>query len=322
MLRSKVSTIITAHNRPQFLKEISLPSVLSQNYPDFECIIVDDSFDNAVSKVVAEFQKNDARIKYFKIAPDQELGAALVYGITHAEGEYIGFLDDDNGYQPDFMTQCVAKLNELPKEFGGVTTGAIVVYGDHREYAVPSMSNSFYIPIGDCWLLKREVFFDKGILPDARLTADYDADLGIRFFEHYKAFIIEEPLNIRYAWKKSFGKHLHATSPSEKRLRNQEIYFDKNLPIFQARANKSELSFFYRTAGRNYCLVGKASRGLPLLWQAFINKPGARGLLNVLAALLGSRVYKFYFALEAEARHFVLSHFVNRVPLKYKKLTA
>lgn len=93
---------------PAMLKE-AIDSVLGQTYKDFELIIVDDGSDSSIEPVVRQISE-DTRINVFGIK-HSGLGAALNYGISKAEGEYIARLDDDDMMLPARLEKQVEYLD-------------------------------------------------------------------------------------------------------------------------------------------------------------------------------------------------------------------
>lgn len=87
-----ISVVIPLYNKEASIAQ-SLKSVLSQEYDDFEVVIVDDgSTDGSVDVVEA---MNDPRIRLIK----QENGGpskARNTGVKNAKGEWILFLDADD----------------------------------------------------------------------------------------------------------------------------------------------------------------------------------------------------------------------------------
>ena len=75
----------------------TVDSVLAQNYPHFEVIIVDDGSTDDTQQVVRNTYSNVPQIRYF-YKQNEERGAARNFGLKHAKGEYALFFDSD-----DFM---------------------------------------------------------------------------------------------------------------------------------------------------------------------------------------------------------------------------
>lgn len=95
-----VSIIMPCHNGEKYLSE-SINSVISQNYEDWELLVIDDlSEDNSV-QIIKDFEKKDIRIKYLK--NNDHTGKPYSprnFGIAHAGGRYIAFLDCDDKWLP------------------------------------------------------------------------------------------------------------------------------------------------------------------------------------------------------------------------------
>jgi len=75
--------------------ERTVNSVLSQNFKDFEIIIVDDGSTDNTEQLTARLFSNYGRIRYFK-TNNRERGAARNYGLLKARGKYVCFLDSDD----------------------------------------------------------------------------------------------------------------------------------------------------------------------------------------------------------------------------------
>ena len=103
-----ISVVIPLYNKEASIAQ-SLKSVLSQEYDDFEVVIVDDgSTDGSVGVVEAI---NDPRIRLIK----QENGGpskARNTGVKNAKGEWILFLDADDELEPDALEYFAKNINK------------------------------------------------------------------------------------------------------------------------------------------------------------------------------------------------------------------
>lgn len=88
----KFSIIIPTYNRANLIG-ITLKSVLSQDYSDYEVIVVDDGSTDNTEDVVKSFGENN--ITYIK-TNNRERGAARNTGAESAKGDYLYFLDSDD----------------------------------------------------------------------------------------------------------------------------------------------------------------------------------------------------------------------------------
>lgn len=90
----KISIIIPVFNVEQYIEEC-LNSVLLQTYKDYEIILVNDgSTDNSLN-ICYKFQELHDSIKIYN-KKNGGLSSARNYGILHATGEYLIFLDPDD----------------------------------------------------------------------------------------------------------------------------------------------------------------------------------------------------------------------------------
>lgn len=98
-----------------------MESVLAQTYENFEAILVDDGSTDASGKMCDEYAKKDARISVYH-KPNGGLADARNYGVAHAKGEYIAFVDSDDYVTEDY----IAYLYELLE-----TSGAEISSGSY-----------------------------------------------------------------------------------------------------------------------------------------------------------------------------------------------
>ena len=88
----KVSVIVPIYNSERYLKRC-IDSLISQTLTEMEFILINDGSTDSSDSIISEF--NDSRIKYFKRS-NHGIGATRNFGIDHASGEFIGFLDSDD----------------------------------------------------------------------------------------------------------------------------------------------------------------------------------------------------------------------------------
>lgn len=93
-----VSVIICAKNEAENIENF-LPSILEQDYPEFEVIVINDASSDHTLEVIEEFQKTDPRIKIVDVQNNEAFWAnkkyALTLGIKKARYEYLLFTDAD-----------------------------------------------------------------------------------------------------------------------------------------------------------------------------------------------------------------------------------
>lgn len=89
-----VSIIVRTHRRPAMLRE-ALRSLAHQTYPKLEIVVVEDGEDTARSLIEREFGHLSG-LRYLATGEPVGRSRAGNLGLATAQGEWLGFLDDDD----------------------------------------------------------------------------------------------------------------------------------------------------------------------------------------------------------------------------------
>jgi glycosyltransferase involved in cell wall biosynthesis len=111
MNNPKVSIIIPAYNGASFIGD-TIRSVLSQTYPHFELIIVDDASPDYTKDVVGQFK--DPRVKYLLHDGNKGSAVARRTGLHASSGEIIAYLDQDDLFHPEKLQRHVEIYRDDP----------------------------------------------------------------------------------------------------------------------------------------------------------------------------------------------------------------
>jgi GT2 family glycosyltransferase len=103
----KFSVVTISCNQRQYLEE-ALNSVLAQDYPALEYIVVDPGSTDGSRELIQAFAGRLARVIF---EPDQGAADGLNKGFQHASGDIFGFLNSDDVLLPGAITS-VAQLFE------------------------------------------------------------------------------------------------------------------------------------------------------------------------------------------------------------------
>ena len=109
-LMPAVSVIIPTYNRANFITE-AIVSVLAQDYPDMEIVVIDDGSDDDTEVILRPY-KNKIRYLY---QDNKGLGEARNRGIKEAHGKYIALLDSDDLWLPDKLHLQIACMEAKPE---------------------------------------------------------------------------------------------------------------------------------------------------------------------------------------------------------------
>lgn len=106
-----VSIIVPCYNNSRYLRS-TISNILSQNYKNIECIIVDDGSTDNTEEIGKQLETSDSRVRYLK-KNHAGVAAARNYGINHAKGGWIQQLDADDILHVDKIRSHMAQLSDL-----------------------------------------------------------------------------------------------------------------------------------------------------------------------------------------------------------------
>lgn len=102
------SIIIPTYNRSKIMVK-SISSVFSQDFSDFELIIVDDGSTDDTEEIMKEYLI-DSRVSYLK-QMNKGVSAARNAGALKANGKYLIFLDSDDWLSEQYLEKCFYLLS-------------------------------------------------------------------------------------------------------------------------------------------------------------------------------------------------------------------
>lgn len=105
-----ISVIMLTYNRENFVPR-AIESILTQTYPDFEFIIVDNGSTDRSGQIADEYAAKDSRIRVIH-RERGNIGSGRNTGLDAAAGEYIAFIDDDDWAEPDFLEFLLHLITE------------------------------------------------------------------------------------------------------------------------------------------------------------------------------------------------------------------
>jgi glycosyltransferase involved in cell wall biosynthesis len=114
----RVSIVTPSYNQAQFLEE-TIRSVLEQDYPDLEYIIVDGGSKDGSQEII---QKYADRLAWWVSEPDRGQTDALNKGFVHATGDLLAWINSDDTYVPGAVGEAV--------KFFAAHPNAAHIYGD------------------------------------------------------------------------------------------------------------------------------------------------------------------------------------------------
>lgn len=285
----RVSVITPTYNRAAFLGE-AIDSVLAQTFDGFEMIIVDDGSTDGTRQLVERYV-DDPRIRYF-YQENQGQSVARNRGIVESKGEFICFLDSDNAWFPEKLTQSLAAFEADPE--ADIVYGDNVVIDEHGKEISRNVMAKYSGHItaqllkDNCvsmntTMTRRQCFETMGgFNPGDRLAEDYG--LWLRFSTRYSFRHVAEFL----------GKYRvmddQISSDKDKRFWSNERLLIQFLRDFPESVSKAEahrgMSFFYLRKARYEHSVGRTGTAWRTCFRAARLFPFWQGPWRVMAVLI------------------------------------
>lgn len=116
-----LSVVVPTHDRPDRVAH-AVRSVLDQDVPALEVVVVDDGSGPATADVLDRLADGDSRVVVVRHDSPRGASAARNTGLDVARGELIGFCDDDDTWLPGTGVRAVAACGP----------GIGIVYGYHQ----------------------------------------------------------------------------------------------------------------------------------------------------------------------------------------------
>lgn len=212
----KISIVTVSFNQAPYL-ERAMRSVLDQNYPDLEYIVIDGgSTDSSVDII----KKYAGRLAYWVSEKDGGMYEGLQKGLSRCTGEIMAWINSDDMLHPDSL-RVVAEIfsaHEKVQWLQGMPTvidesGRTVYVKDFRRW---SQYNYF---LNDTDHIQQESTFWRKSLwekagaklrTDLKLAGDYE--LWMRFFQHADLYCVKTILG---AFRMRSGNQLSLERMSE-----------------------------------------------------------------------------------------------------------
>ena len=176
-----VSIVTPSYNQSPFLEQ-TIQSVLNQDYPKIEYIIIDGGSTDTSVEIIRKYQD---RISYWVSELDQGQSDAINKGFDISTGEILNWVNSDDLLEPSAVSLAVYFLLKHP-EIGMVFGDR--VYIDRKNnflrtevlpaYRSPHLRWGAFIPQETAFWW-RNLFFDLGKL-DIQLQTAMDSDLWFR----------------------------------------------------------------------------------------------------------------------------------------------
>lgn len=195
-----ISVIIPTYNRGWIIKE-AIDSVLSQDYRDFELIIVDDGSTDNTLEILNSYQDDITVLRQ----NNHGVSAARNLGIMAASGRFVAFLDSDDLWLPQKLSSQVDYFNLNPDAIICQTEEIWIRKGvrvnPKKRHKKPwgmifEQSLALCLVSPSAVMIRRSLFDEVGFF-DEKLPVCEDYDLWLRISCRFPVYLIDTPLIIK-----------------------------------------------------------------------------------------------------------------------------
>ena len=215
----RVSIIVPARNEEHNIQRC-VTSLLEQDYPDYEVIVVDDASTDETPRLLDEMARahpHGAKLRVLRLSelPDGWAGKphALHAGVQEARGELLLFTDADTWHAPQALRAAVTRAEERQLDLLSLNSGQelpsfwekammpMAVLGISMQYPINQVNDPrspIALANGQYILLRRAVYEQLGgyARPELRATLLDDRDLAMLVKKHGYALEMADGRNL------------------------------------------------------------------------------------------------------------------------------
>lgn len=269
-----ISVIIPAYNAQATIVK-TIESIRKQTFRDLEIIIINDGSTDRTLEIVNKIK--DSRIKMFNY-PNGGVAVARNRGISHAQGEYIAFLDADDFWTIDKLELQLQALNQNPQ--AGVAYSWTYFWEGENNKCFPSESiyhqgnvysqllvNNF-LHHGSNPLIRRQAIDSVGFFnPNFPHCADWDYSLRLAAKWN---FVVVTKHQIYY--RQSSHSMTSKISQIEKQLSEMLAQTYNRVPQKLQHLKRQSQAWIYQYCTQQYLYHGSDASSIKdamsYLWQA------------------------------------------------------
>lgn len=152
-----ISVIVPIYNVVEWLPRC-INSIRKQTYRNIEIILVDDGSTDNSGAMAEKFALEDKRIRVFH-KENGGSSSARNLGISHAKGEYIGFIDSDDFIEPEMYERLLSVVLQENLLMAQISRDEIDEQGNRLpDVCIPPEKPELW----DCGHFMRELLLHKG----------------------------------------------------------------------------------------------------------------------------------------------------------------
>lgn len=108
-----ISIIMAAYNAEKTIEQ-AINSVLSQTYPDFELLVVNDCSTDKTAMLAEAIVKKDDRVRLISNEKNSGVSYTRKHGLEEASGEWVAILDSMmRGHRRNWKSRSIFKRKQM-----------------------------------------------------------------------------------------------------------------------------------------------------------------------------------------------------------------
>ncbi|WP_104734333.1 glycosyltransferase family 2 protein [Hanstruepera ponticola] len=244
----KISLVTPVYNQVDYI-EATIQSVITQDYPNLEYIIIDGGSTDGTLEIIKAYEEH---LSTYVSERDEGMYDALNKGFEHATGDIMGWINSDDILLPKALLTLSKLFTDLPQVnwLQGLNTvidlkGYIISTQFPKRFSLITVLNGDYRWIQqESTFWRRSLWETSGAKINTNLKLAGDFELWFRFFQHARLYYVAIPLG-------AFRKRPGQLSALHYDTYNEEV-FDIVVSYSQNQAEKLALkkirwiSFFIR----------------------------------------------------------------------------
>jgi len=242
-----VSVIIPSYNTAQYIGD-TLDSVFAQTFRDYEVIVINDGSPDT-EQLESVLLKHEGRIHYLK-QKNCGISGARNTGIRNARGQFLAFLDSDDIWLPEFLTEQLKFFADNPS-FDMVCADCI--YFGNTDLA--NTTWQILDPIGNPATFKRLLPTHGGAFASFALLRR-EAVLKVGFFEEELRLLEDYEYWLRLLYRGGKLAYLRKVL-GKRRVHSESLTFNEEVVIPHAVIALQKLQNILDPASEEASLVSK-----------------------------------------------------------------
>lgn len=270
----KISIVTPSYNQGQFIEE-TIVSVLEQDYPNLEYIIIDGGSTDNTIEIVRKYEKH---LTYWHSKPDKGQTDAINQGFEMATGDIFNWINSDDYYLPESLQKVATLFKENEHvmsvsgreirideqrrfvnrtngpTLGGTMNAMLYPHIDQPStfFRLSSIADVFPLNVDLKYCMCQAMWLKYLNLHGLDNHIDLDTDLVV-FRYHRQSKTISNGLNFRdELWNIRFELASNIQVPKERSILNAEerISYSENLHILKTNENTKKQFQLTEMAGR------------------------------------------------------------------------